>query len=792
VRTALPLLVVGLGIAAAGARADDAGAIPSAADSLVFRRVEQLQSSQRGGSSEERDRRVRKLVALADSLDAAGEPKAASTALQGAGWSQVGAGRLDEARELLDRAEELSRVDGDPEHLANILNTVAISLAVEDRYQEAIAKWSECLELRTEIGDVRGQGQAVGNMANAHSLAGNILEARRLTERAIALDHESGNQVGLASAHHRMAGILRDLGRYDAALASSDSALAMERRLDRDVSSTLVRRAQILFDWGRVDEALTALDAADSAATARGNVRLAESNRGNRAKMLVALGRSEEAVAVCEASDLGRMGRLDRVLFRSFWAMALLDAGRAARAEEMLAVAVEEFERIRDDEESLAETLFDRAGSIYSVMAAVRLAQGRPADAWIALDRGRSMGLRERLGLPAAHPDSVRTALSRAGNAALLELAEPIGSEAHLFVLTRDDLVALEATLPSRERLATARGLLASGAADEECQAVLAAIARPLLGAAVAALSDSVRHVYVVPPAELAGFPLEVLPLPDDPEGRRFGERFSVSYLPGAWLLPELARRTAADGPMIVFADPVPGGDPDTTRAARGPLPWARTEARRVAIDGAEVLLGAQASTGAFDRRAGDGAVLHFATHAELDPFRPDRSGLVLAAREGTGLVSAADVERRHLRADLVTLSGCRTAGGWTVIGEGTLGLPRAFLAAGCRSIVSSLWDVEDEAAARFMDRFYAGLRSEAPPDDALRAARLALAEAGFPLRDRAAFVLTGLGHRPVPILAGASPAEAGPSPRLLAFGGALAALALLGLFLALRARRRS
>jgi CHAT domain-containing protein len=114
-------------------------------------------------------------------------------------------------------------------------------------------------------------------------------------------------------------------------------------------------------------------------------------------------------------------------------------------------------------------------------------------------------------------------------------------------------------------------------------------------------------------------------------------------------------------------------------------------------------------------------------------------------------------VETILYHADLVTLSGCQTKGGYPILGEGTLGLTRAFLLAGSRSVVSSLWDVEDEAASRFMDLFYAGLRQGLPRDESLRQARRRLAEEGVPPRDHAAFVLTGVGHEPVAAMAGAT-----------------------------------
>jgi hypothetical protein len=57
------------------------------------------------------------------------------------------------------------------------------------------------------------------------------------------------------------------------------------------------------------------------------------------------------------------------------------------------------------------------------------------------------------------------------------------------------------------------------------------------------------------------------------------------------------------------------------------------------------------------------------------------------------------------LRADLVTLSACRSSGARTYAGEGLVGLARAFLQAGAGSVIAGLWDVSDQSTSEMMDR---------------------------------------------------------------------------------------
>ena len=99
-----------------------------------------------------------------------------------------------------------------------------------------------------------------------------------------------------------------------------------------------------------------------------------------------------------------------------------------------------------------------------------------------------------------------------------------------------------------------------------------------------------------------------------------------------------------------------------------------------------------------------------------------------------------------HLRlnADLVVLSACRTGQGRLYNGEGVVGLARAFLYAGSRGVVCSLWAVDDKETANLMVRMYSRLRDGRASSDALRAAKLEMVKAGKAPLYWAPFVLIG------------------------------------------------
>ena len=123
--------------------------------------------------------------------------------------------------------------------------------------------------------------------------------------------------------------------------------------------------------------------------------------------------------------------------------------------------------------------------------------------------------------------------------------------------------------------------------------------------------------------------------------------------------------------------------------------------------------------------------VLHFATHAVARRDAPEQSALFLSeyAPDGSPLaddrLTAEDIARSGLRADVVVLSGCATGDGRELRGEGVLGLTYGFLANGSHTVVASLWPVEDALTARFMEEFYAAYRSSGSAPQALRIAQL-------------------------------------------------------------------
>jgi CHAT domain-containing protein len=238
--------------------------------------------------------------------------------------------------------------------------------------------------------------------------------------------------------------------------------------------------------------------------------------------------------------------------------------------------------------------------------------------------------------------------------------------------------------------------------------------AASVYGALLGPLAPFENDLVVLPSGPLARLPIEVL-IP--PGGSPLGATHVVTYSPSASVSLALARAATPPsqdrGVLAVGSSAASGDGTDAAgsapRAAKlEPLPFAEREARdiyeTVRRHGSELLVGRRASVeGWFAKNPGRFRYLHFAAHAIVDDRQPDRTRVALAG----GDLTLRAIRQTALTATLVTLSACETALGRDVRGEGIIGLPYAFLSAGARAAVVTLWRVRDRAAADFMREFY-------------------------------------------------------------------------------------
>lgn len=287
----------------------------------------------------------------------------------------------------------------------------------------------------------------------------------------------------------------------------------------------------------------------------------------------------------------------------------------------------------------------------------------------------------------------------------------------------------------------------------------------------VAAVLGSCRRLFVAPDGELCRLPFEVLPagggryVIDDwhvsyltcgRDALRFGVRLGVeASAPEVIAAPDLELEEVSSARQKSGTGTGTGASWDIRGLLSpfGELPGARREGELVARRlGVSPRMGGDALESVV-KGLRSPRILHFATHGFFLPGRagagqgeaaeavPDnpllRSGLVLAGantwlRRGDvppaaqdGILNGEDVASMDLVAtELLVLSACQTGLGEIQAGEGVLGLRRAFVAAGARTLVMSLWSVPDDPTQQLMEVFYDRLLCGMGPSEALREAQ--------------------------------------------------------------------
>ncbi len=285
-----------------------------------------------------------------------------------------------------------------------------------------------------------------------------------------------------------------------------------------------------------------------------------------------------------------------------------------------------------------------------------------------------------------------------------------------------------------------------------------------LLGAVPAEFWHRADSILVVPDGPLHWLPFELLPVPVKPP-TVLVDVATVVYLPSASLGLRLRegwrpRRWTHD--YVGLGDPAyaagTGDDPHRVAASWSPEPLRGSgeEVREIArLFGRSGIswTGRDATEWRVREAIPQARYVSLATHGLVVDADPRLSGLAWAPPTAAelaldpyldDLMQVREIEQLALSAELVVCSACRTGAGILRGAEGVIGMARAFLAAGARQVLVSLWPVADEPTAHFMRSFFETIRAGQPVAKALRTARLQSRERGDGAEVWAAFICVG------------------------------------------------
>ena len=690
-------------------------------------------------------------------------------------WRAVTVGDMPRALGLYQAAaESLHRVAGPADEAFARFGVARAALRLGD-HARARREVRRGIELAIEAGSPRLQAYGHGDLGMIELDTGDPSSGERHYRECYETLRALGSYSGLTYPGTSVAQALAMLGRYDEAVALLDTlqTLCETRGLRAQLPIVFETRGIVLEWWGRLNDA----EAAFQRVLDLGRL-AAESERveavAGLARSRVRLGRPLEALELLEREQgvLGRSRNVHtRILLGQTHGEVLSAMGRHAEAGGWFARVAGEAERL---------TLWREASHAWFGAASAWRAQSQPERALADLERAErawdrsrakptAYDWRERLGadlpglaelaveLVLEHPASTpprararaaferlqrfksRTLLERMRGPTVVETTtfEPVSlarlqdvvlregellidtfvgpSRAWAFAVTRDSfrVVDLGDSRRLAETAALHRDLVGRpprrGDADPE---VATARLRQLAFGGLEDLIGRAQAVLLVPDGTFHRIPASVLfDGAGDPEVTRLP---SVTTL--AWLR-ELAAAQPVAGSILAIDWAGPG------------LPGAKAEVRELGAH----YRGVQVAHSTVDEpvvAAADLARysgLHFAGHTEVDDHRPWLSELAGVSGPEGGTLRAADVAALRLRSRLVVLSSCASATGAVLPGEGLAGLSSAFVASGARSVVATLWPVDDGTTRRLMGRFYQELARGREAGEALARAQRAI-----------------------------------------------------------------
>lgn len=730
-----------------------------------------------------------------------------SYALNLLGWVDRKRGRLERARAELLEAVRLDRRRGDEAGEAYALVALGSTEVTLGRYPDAVRSYRRSLELGKRVPFAWAEAQALNDLGVAESAMGDIdlalgdyrraydlhVARGQLQEATVNLynlmqlqsDFGSGDSAATlvrdAIARCERAGLRSQRASMQALLGSIEFARGRHRegiRLLRDVlgrADTLGAEGLSDVTWSlglmlmrrdSLEAARTVFADYFSRGPATGNARMRLQNRVSYGSCLRELDRRAEAREQFEtALRESRTHGFDDVEHRTCVQLALLaeaEGDFAAQLEwlEQAARAWERNLRVRNaarrapDPTSNLFWLGTNYARYFLLHPPPGTRDGGQAAAFDMLQRFRSRTLLETAaGLRALQAsDSTRFAprpvtLARLQrdvlrpDEVLIEFDYSSGLGI-LSVVTRrvHRVIEVPGADSARRALAVGLDLLRDPAARADAaDGVRLALAREFLGPAAAELRTA-RHVVLVPGGPLQAAPLEAMAASFAPRGTL------VTRVPSASMLALLRGRhvrALRARPMLALA----GGsaNPDERLEA------ARREVHALATRYDDVVE-ARGDDAHAPRTSADLARfgrLHLAGHTRTDALRPWRSSFVVLGgrrRDDDVTLDAEDIARESIPADLVVLSSCSSADTREWSADGLNGLTSAFLAAGARTVVATLWPVDDAATERFMGAFYRHLARGEPAGAALEAAKLEIrsrAESAAPFY-WAGYVLAG------------------------------------------------
>ncbi len=242
---------------------------------------------------------------------------------------------------------------------------------------------------------------------------------------------------------------------------------------------------------------------------------------------------------------------------------------------------------------------------------------------------------------------------------------------------------------------------------------------------APAITNTGIKKIVIMPDGILRNIPFEVLNT-SNTKNDYLLNTVNISYINSATLWFQLQNSNKNKNESLLAFAPSFNNDSDFSN-----LPNATREVVQInQFFKGNVFVDKEATLENFKTNIKNHNIIHLATHAQTDNEIPEYSFLAFTPDKNKEyLLYVNDLYAMNINAEMVTLSACKSGVGDLKKGEGLLSLSRAFFYAGAKSLVYTLWNINDSSSSEIMEKFYENLSDGASKDEALRNAKLTFLE---------------------------------------------------------------
>ena len=706
-------------------------------------------------------------------------------------------GQYDKAKEYLEKALaiiiQIGNKGGEASLYGN-LGTVCIFLGEYDKAKEYLEK---ALPIKIQIGDKRGEASSYGNLGTVFTYLGEYDQAKEYHEKALAIRRQIGDKEGEASSYGNLGTVCICLGEYENANEYLEEALAITIQIGdkKGEASSYGNLGTVFRSLGQYDKAKEYLEKALAIRIQVGDKEGEAVDYGNLGTLYSLVGQyviaedyMKKALSISRDIDHSE----DEFSILCSLTSLKLFQHQIEEAFHYLYLTMNKSESLRcflRDNDDFKVSSSDLRNFPYQTLSELFCFLGNPNHALYVLELARARALADLMATQysverhlSTNPQSwigIEKIMKKERNSSCLYISYH-DHDLFLWVLKTSGIIHFRRITVDEKLVGAglvgklddffAKGFRSFGITPEEdCEDRSLNDVQRLKGeedekSGNSESSFSVYHRMLISPVvdlleepELIVVPdrfLNQVPFPalTDEGGRYLAETFRIRIVPSLTTL-----KLIQDSPANHHSqtDALIVGDPDVgkvrykgKKTAFSRLPCALNEAVMIGrLLGVQPLLEQHATKQAVLDRLHSVSLIHFAAHGNaergeiaLSPVRlPNR-----IPKEENYLLTMSDIAKVQLRAKLVVLSCCHSALG-QIRAEGVVGIARAFLGSGARSVLVALWALRDEATEQLMCRFYEHLVRGESASESLHQAMNWMRGNGFDtVSDWAPFLLIG------------------------------------------------